>query len=261
MEGLMRIGLYFYGSQIMSSTIQRMHKAFPLESPTWIKDRVKENFLHASWFAAEFLKDISPFQYKNYQTHVITNPQLLQEAITQNKIIICLLSHSYNFERILLDSSLLVNCKLCCVYNKVRQFPIVDKAIIEKRKRMSHNLDFLPSDKPISLVKYVLSHVNNTSEPLVMGILGDIRGDEYSNSTSFLGTDRGMIVGAEKIGLMVNAKFFYVSIKSIERGKCSYSFIPITSDSNNRNSITRKFYSLLEQDIFQNPCDWLLWNE
>ena len=238
-----------------------MRPVFPDHSDKWLELSAINSFRHSSWFAAEFLKDLSPFVSHDKTDAIVTNPCLLSDAIKTGSPIVCFISHSYNFEHILSQLHRFGQAEYCFIYQPVRALPLLDSVIRWKRERSAPNIKLFPSDDALGLTRYILSRSKMPdSLPLVIGVVGDVIGSGGAPTVDFLNGNRPMVVGVEKIGRKIKAQFFYISTHSIRRGCCKYSIIRIPQDSKDEYHFTRRFYHLLERDIMAYPADWLLWN-
>lgn len=128
------VGLRVCGKRLKARAARRFRKAFPGAEAEWIDAQVTRHFEIMSWFAAEFIKDISAVSGAKSRKDVIENPELLDQVMQSGPVTVCYCAHVYNYEKLIQAMASHDICDVYAVYNRVK-FPLIDMAIRHKRSQ------------------------------------------------------------------------------------------------------------------------------
>lgn len=119
----------------------------------------------------------------------------------------------------------------------------------------------VPTDSVINLLHEIDGRLaRGDKRPVVIGILGDVRGDGDRHQLAFLNRIRNIYMGGERIGRRYGAQYLYAGARIIGRGRVTFSLKRIEAGAA-PGDISREYYRMLEEDIRRNPSGWILWNE
>lgn len=258
-----RIGLSLFGREIKRKPRERIATAFPDLDKSEVETHVNEHFKRMSWFAAEFIKDLSPFSFRAAMASEVDNEPVFLDTVRKSKVTICFCAHCYNYENLTGILSRYGDCDFYLVYESVKFYPLMEWMICRKRSHSGGNVHLIPASAALQIFNLVKFYSESDGEPrMVLGIVADISQSASKESVDFLGRKRNIVVGPERIGRRFGASFLYVSSETLKRGHIRYRFHPLDTDySADLYSVMRAFYAHLESDIRRSPADWMFWNE
>lgn len=73
----------------------------------------------------------------------------------------------------------------------------------------------------------------------------------------FLNHDTAVFTGTERISRILGAKVFYIDIKRVKRGYYEATFVPLKASLDEKDAVTKEYFTLLEATIRRDPPYWL----
>ena len=182
----------------------------------------------------------------------VTNPELLEDLYMQNKSVLLLGSHIYNWEFLITAQNILFKHQAIGIGTPLSNGMLNHK--INKR-RGRFGMEIVHSEN----YKEVLAYLNKI--PTATLVLGDQSPSSTKNAfwSRFLNQDSAFFFGAEVMANQLNSKVIYCQLNLLKKGYYAITLKEIASEplSMSYGSITSQYIKLLEQDIMQNPAYWL----
>ncbi|MDL2309560.1 lysophospholipid acyltransferase family protein [Parabacteroides sp. OttesenSCG-928-B22] len=181
----------------------------------------------------------------------VTGAEQLVAQLENNKHVIVCMGHCANWE-ILNILPYRGDINMYAVYKPLRN-RAVDRLFLALRSRFG--LGLVPSR---SIVKHFLSNKNN---PSVYFFIADQcpKVPEEKYRLMMLNQQTSMFSGVEKLARSTDAAVMYMHVTRTSRGNYAidYKLISTQSKQTEETEIIRQYASLLEQNILENPSDWL----
>lgn len=241
---------------------KNLKNSFPEKSEKERLQIERKFYRHFCDLIFESLKGISISPERMKDRVVVKNPELLQKAITDQKGILLLSSHYANFEwmnsrmGIFFKDEVPTETRPCGLYR-----PFKNKAFdqVANMYRLRWGWDLLP------VSRHMLGVYRLLKRGQVLGVLMDQRPPRGKGTfyTSFLSQPTPFYTGIAKLGLMAEAKIYYVDAQKISRGKYSLEFISIDTqeltDASDASAfrLTDKVVRILEDILEEQPAYWL----
>lgn len=94
---------------------------------------------------------------------------------------------------------------------------------------------------------------------LVIGVLADMKNEEFDNYIDFMGGRRSAYLGVEKLSKLLKAACLYASPELIKRGEVAFTFYDLVPDDNSTSKypLTAKFYQYIQRDVERWPQGWI----
>lgn len=246
-----------------------LSRSFPREKYHYIRRVYNEFYRHFGELVAEAIW-FSGSNYKRlYNSGIVTvtNPEVLSDAYESSPSVTMLSTHCGNWE--LLGGLLGYRTS---DGNKIR---ISEKAISVVYKKLSNDV----SDKVFALnriapltevgtecevesndiLRYAIRHKN---EKRLYIYPADQAPYNYAGRHligNFMDQQTLAMIGSVGLACKLSHAVMYMKMKRVRRGKYEMTFIPICDDASKMTpeTILRKYYDLLEEEIRETPCNWL----
>ena len=246
-----------------------LSRSFPREKYHYIRRVYNEFYRHFGELVAEAIW-FSGSSYKRlYNSGIVTvtNPEALSDAYESSPSVTMLSTHCGNWE--LLGGLLGYRTS---DGNKIR---ISEKAISVVYKKLSNDV----SDKVFALnriapltevgtecevesndiLRYAIRHKN---EKRLYIYPADQAPYNYAGRHligNFMDQQTLAMIGSVGLACKLSHAVMYMKMKRVRRGKYEMTFIPICDDASKMTpeTILRKYYDLLEEEIRETPCNWL----
>lgn len=244
-----------------------LSKSFPEKKYWELEDLLKKFYTHMAeimvetvWFAGSSpkrLRESGIVSFKSLDT--------LVEAYENSPSLMVFYSHCGNWELLGGFESYLNKCNdefpigehnFRIVYKKLKSY-VWDEFL--KQNRVAPTRDFHGLIESDQLIRYVVKH---KSEKLCYML--NIDQSPYKGAGAypiglFMNQPTNTAIGLAGIANKFKMRVMYMSYNRVSRGKYELDFQTICEDASKEEPIMiiRKYYDLLEEEIRQNPMNWL----
>ncbi|XOD68596.1 MAG: lysophospholipid acyltransferase family protein [Flavobacteriales bacterium AspAUS03] len=233
--------------------LQNLRSAFPEFSNQKISKIAKKFYWNLSNYMVETIKCISIdydtlSQYTEYE-----EINIFETYKKEGKNVMVLIGHLFNWEWFLSLTLQLPQTHSYAVFKPVRNV-FFNETILDIRSR------FGTINIPLYQAAKEIMRIPNDGDHVFL-ILGDQspRIDQIYYSLPFLNQETAAYHGFDKMAKKRNMGVVYGHIIKTGRGRYKTTFIPIkpTEDTFAENEIASQFFTLLEENIRQQPDNWL----
>ncbi|MXV37878.1 lipid A biosynthesis acyltransferase [Flavobacteriaceae bacterium Ap0902] len=239
-----------YRSHIVTKNLKI---AFPEKTDKEIK-RIKNKFFrHLCDFPMESVKSLHITQDQLDQRLTFKNLEVLHKIKAENKNLVLLCGHIFNWEWLIGLTSSLPSKKSYAVY-----YPSNNKAINELtiKSRESFGTQVITMKET---ARKVMQAPNNGESTFLM--VSDQRPhfSKIHYDLDFFNHNAPVFQGYDKLIRKKNMAAVYIHITKTSRGHYTYEFIEIMPNGKAfmPNEVVHKFYYLLEENIKADPSNWL----
>jgi len=182
----------------------------------------------------------------------ITNPEVAQAWIAQNKSFIALAAHQRNWEWLLLAGCVQLNCPIDAVYMRIKN-KYFEQLVYNMRSRFGGK-PILRKDTLMEIMKRKKVvrgfGMNADQAPLVFD-------EKYW--TTFLGNDTAFHLGIEKVARMTKYPVLFLGIKRVKRGYYEITFHQLAEPPYPKDTflITERYARIVEQQVLDAPEGYL----
>ena len=235
---------------------KNLHNSFPEKTKTELKILEKRFYHHFSDLLVEIIYGYRATDEQMRKHVVFENVELVEKLALQTNGVIAYLGHICNWEWIADLSKRFSNASMI-EYNVYRQLKSTsaDKMMLELRGKRGGEY----VEKNQLLRKLVV--LRHSAHPYIIGMVADQKPSKRSSYiwTQFLHQETAFLDGSEVIAQKFGFSAVYARIESIKRGYYSIRFEVITDnpDSMQPGEMTKKYATLLEQNISSQPEQWL----
>ena len=221
-----------------------------------------EIFAEAIWFGG------SSYERLNKAGIVtVKNPELLAEMYETSPSVTILCSHCGNWEILGGIHGYMTKDGFECPFRD-DQFTVVYKKLssdVADKVFAENRVTALVHKSPYSIIesKSILRFsIEHKSEKRIYGYPADqapYRGMGRHDIGLFLNQQTYAMTGSVGVACKLSHSVIYMKNRRVARGKYEWEFIPICQDASQStpDDIMRQYYSLLEQEIMETPCNWL----
>jgi KDO2-lipid IV(A) lauroyltransferase len=251
LSGLVYLLIYHVFSYRKAVVVQNLSRSFPEKKYNEIGLITKGFYRSFCDNSVEILKSVSIAAERQKEKILLVDFDIIEDQIRQGKHVIASMGHCGNWE-ILNVLPFLLNINIHAVYKPLKT-KCADRLLLKIRSRFGINL--IPVQ---SIVRHVLSNKNN---PSLYFFLADqcpaIIKEAYR--VDFLHQKTNVLPGVEKLARMTNAGVVYIHVVRTSRGiyRVECKAICLHPEGSATTEITRNYIRHLEQNIMENPCDWL----
>lgn len=230
-----------------------LKKSFPNKDEREIKKIEKAFFHDFSDYIVELLKlmSISEKELKIRVQHI--NQDLFHQIKLENKNIILLAGHVFNWEWINTLATIIPQKNTYPVYRKINN-PFFEEKVRRIRSQFGNQ---------VLLSGEVLRHIirNPVDGNSVYMFVAD-QSPFYADvryGLKFLNQETPVFIGYDKISQKLDFAFVYCEMKKVKRGyyQVNYHRIFPDGDKFREYEVVRKFYKMLEETIHKRPDNWL----
>ena len=245
-----------------SVIIQNLSRSFPDFKYNKIKNIANSFYLHFSDVFIEVIKSISLPAASLKKRFRIENPELLVQYYKEGRNIIGLTGHIANWEWMSIIPALYPFP--CFTLYKPLRSKIAEMIMTKVRLRFGMKLLAMSN-----AARYILAHKDDKAFYIFIGDQSPAK-IETADKFTFLNQETTFFSGGAKLAKATGAAVVYISIRKVSRGYYSVKFIPIDSDRRKLSvsehqheaesveySILRQYAILLQEDISENPVNWL----
>ena len=235
---------------------KNLHNSFPEKTKTELKILEKRFYHHFSDLLVEIIYGYRATDEQMRKHVVFENVELVEKLALQTNRVIAYLGHICNWEWIADLSKRFSNASMI-EYNVYRQLKSTsaDKMMLELRGKRGGEY----VEKNQLLRKLVV--LRHSEHPYLIGMVADQKPSKRSSYiwTQFLHQETAFLDGSEVLAQKFGFSAVYARIESIKRGYYSIRFEVITDnpDTMQPGEMTKKYATLLEQNISSQPEQWL----
>ena len=233
-----------------------LRNSFPETNPTELKKLEKQFYHHFSDLLVEVIYGYRATDEQMREHVVFENIELVEQLALQTNGVIAYLGHLCNWEWIA-DLNKRFSNPSMIEYNVYRQLKSIsaDKMMLELRGKRGGEC----IEKKQLLRKLVV--LRHSAQPYVIGMVADQKPSKRSSYiwTQFLHQETAFLDGSEVLARKFGFSAVYARIESFQRGYYSVRFELITDNPETMQpgEMTKKYASLLEQNISSQPEQWL----
>ena len=235
---------------------KNLHNSFPEKTKTELKILEKRFYHHFSDLLVEIIYGYRATDEQMRKHVVFENVELVEKLALQTNGVIAYLGHICNWEWIADLNKRFSNASMI-EYNVYRQLKSTsaDKMMLELRGKRGGEY----VEKNQLLRKLVV--LRHSEHPYLIGMVADQKPSKRSSYiwTQFLHQETAFLDGSEVLAQKFGFSAVYARIESIKRGYYSIRFEVITDnpDTMQPGEMTKKYATLLEQNISSQPEQWL----
>jgi KDO2-lipid IV(A) lauroyltransferase len=247
--------MFFVGYRILkyrrSVVWKNLKNSFPDMPEKNLRQIEKEFYQNLCDYTVETIKLLSISKKDLSQRMFYQNPEALQLFADQNKSVILLASHQFNWEWLLASASINLPLPIDFVYQK-QSSPSFDHFLLQIRCRFGAY--------PIERGQTAREAIRRKETPKAIAIIADqFPNFEKKVWTSFLNQETAFFQGIGQLAVLTQNPTFFVRSRKVKRGYYSAEIIPVASPPYLRDSqtIVENYAQLVDQFITENPASWL----
>lgn len=248
--------VYYVARYRLKVVRKNLRSSFPEKDAKQLKEIEKQFYHHFADIWVEMLYGYGASKEEMRERVVFENLDMVEELAHKTHGAIAYLGHICNWEWIA-DIGNQFADKSIVEYNVYRQLKNAksNEMILEVRSKRGGEC----VEKKQLLRKLVA--LRSTKHPYVLGMIADQKPSKRSSFawTEFLHQETAFLDGGEVLAKKFGLSAVYAHISSPKRGYYHIRFERITDDpmATQPGEITRKYASLLEQNILYQPHQWL----
>ena len=178
----------------------------------------------------------------------------LKVKAQEEKNVVALLGHCSNWEW-LTSIAMHDDYHWAVPYMPLNSSKHFDEFMVKLRSK------FTAEPVPMKSIYKRLIEINKSGELFVAGMIADQSPPDVKNRhwVTFMNQDTAVMEGAERIAQKTNASVVYCKMIKVKRGYYDIEIIPICENAQEVEDfyVTKKFFSLLEEHINEQPEYWL----
>ncbi len=237
-----------YRKKVVTTNVKN---AFPNKSNKEQKDIVKSFYHFFSRLMAESIRNLEISEKRLLSRMKVKNPELMDKLYAENKSVILLSSHYNNWEFLVTAQNLLFKHQAVGIGTPLSN-KYWDKKINGRRERFGMHVATAKNYKEV---------IKSYDVPTATLVLGDQSPSNKENAfwTRFLNQDTGFFFGAEIMANQMDAAVVYASIKFVKKGyyEVVLKLVSESPRTEDYGAIIKKYVSILENDIHNEPATWL----
>lgn len=180
----------------------------------------------------------------------LTNPEVMQRYVAENKSVTAVAGHYCNWEWAGLEFS--IESCLFFIYKPLSN-KTFDDFFIEVRSRFGGVA--VPMKQTL---RTMVAHKNEFTVTVFAGDQTPVQ-EDANYFTTFLNQPTAVFLGIEKIAKLINSNVIFYDMRQVKRGFYEYTIVPLVEDAKNSapNQITEAHVKYLEMMINREPQYWL----
>lgn len=231
---------------------QNLQNSFPDKTDDQRLDIERKFYRHLTDLIYETIKGMTISRDALMKRMVLLDTSFFAEQYNRKRNTVVVMSHCGNWEWVCLAAQITIEAHAQCVY-KTLSNPNWDAWFFEVRSRFGTS--------PFPMEKTLRVMTANSHIVTATAFIGDQNPANGVNAywTQFLNQDTCFMQGSEKIARKLDHDVVYMKINKVKRGYYECSIIPLEMDPGNSadNVITEKIARATEQDIIEQPENWL----
>jgi Kdo2-lipid IVA lauroyltransferase/acyltransferase len=247
--------MFFVGYRILkyrrAVVWKNLKNSFPTTTENDLREIEKEFYQNLCDYTVETIKLLSISQKDLTQRMFYQNPEILQPFADQNKSVILLASHQFNWEWLLASASINLPLPIDFVYQK-QSSPSFNHFLLQIRCRFGAYA--------IERGQTAREAIRRKETPKAISIIADqFPNFEKKVWTSFLNQETAFFQGIGQLAVLTQNPTFFVRSKKVKRGYYAAEIIPVASPPYVRDSqmIVENYAQLVDRFITESPASWL----
>lgn len=229
---------------------ENLRNSFPEKTDTQRKKIEKEYFKYLADLMVETIKMITISKADLQHRVKLTNPEVMQRYVAENKSVTAVAGHYCNWEWAGLEFS--TESRLFFIYKPLSN-KMFDDFFIKVRSRFGGVA--VPMKQTM---RTMVAHKNEFTVTVFAGDQTPIQADA-NYFTNFLNQPTAVFLGIEKIAKLINSTVIFYDMKRVKRGFYEYTIVPLVEEAKSSEpyQITEAHVKYLEMMINREPQYWL----
>jgi Kdo2-lipid IVA lauroyltransferase/acyltransferase len=241
-----------YRKHVVTSNLR---KAFPDKDHAWIASTKKAFYLHFSDLFFETISLLSSPKKAVFRRSMMSSEgaALLDSLYREGKTVISLSGHFGNWEYQVPSAVYFKSLVILPVYRPLRN-KAFDWLLATIRRRFAGKL---VTDRQVARTMVTLSREKT---PGAFGLVADQSPDtRHAYWLDFLNQDTAVFSGPEKMARSFKVPVVFIATRKVSRGvyRVHCELIAMHPEELPEGEVTRRFFSLLEQEIIRSPENYL----
>lgn len=245
--------LYFVVGYRKDVVLQNLKNSFPAKSDSELKIIRKKFYLNFCDYLVETLKSftISSHELRVRVQHL--NQDVFHEAKKENKNIILLAGHIFNWEWFNALATIIPQEKSFPVYRKVQSSFWEQKVKAIRNRFGNHALEAK------EVIRHIFKNTNDGNSVYMFVADQTPHSSEVTYGLEFLHQKTPAFVGYDKLSTRMDLVFVYCEMKKVKRGYYQINYHRIYPDGEKfqEYEVVRKFHKMLETTINKRPDNYL----
>ena len=245
--------LYFVVGYRKKVVFQNLKNSFPEKSDSELKI-IRKKFYHN--FCDYLVETLKSFTITSHELRVrvqYLNQDIFHEAKSENKNVILLAGHIFNWEWFNAFATVVPQEKSFPVYRKV-QSSFWEQKVKEIRNRFgNHALEAK------EVIRHIFKNANDGNSVYMFVADQTPHVSEVTYGLNFLHQKTPAFVGYDKLSTRMDLAFVYCEMKKVKRGYYQINSYRIEPDGEKfeEYEVVRKFHKMLENTINKRPDNYL----
>ncbi len=245
--------IYFVVGYRKDVVLQNLKNSFPEKSDSELKI-IRKKFYHN--FCDYLVETLKSFTISSHELRVRVqhlNQDVFHEATKENKNVILLAGHIFNWEWFNALATIIPQEKCFPVYRKV-QSSFWEQRVKEIRNRFgNHSLEAK------EVIRHIFKNANDGNSVYMFVADQTPHYSEVTYGLDFLYQKTPAFVGYDKLSTRMDLVFVYCEMKKVKRGfyQINYHRIYPDGDKFQEYEVVRKFHKMLECTINKRPDNYL----
>ncbi len=238
----------FYRKKVVETNIRNSFPKLSERELIQIKNRFYNNFCDIFF---ETIKSYTITKKHLFNSVKFKNIDIINHHVLNKERVVVLTSHQCNWEWLAISAEVNLKSTLHFIYKKLKNRSF-DEIMFKSRSKFGSVL--IESKDAIFNLKDKLDEVK------VLGIVADQSPNKKNRIewAKMLNQDTAFFDSISYIPIITNSIVYYASMVRESRGKYVVEFIKISGPPyTNKKSIIKEYAAQLEDQINQNPGDWL----
>lgn len=230
-----------------------LKNSFPEKTDNEIKKIQKKFFHNFSDYIVETLKSFTISDEELHQRLQHVNLEIFTESKKQNKNVMLLSGHVFNWEWFNSLATLIPQENCFPIYRKIQSKFWEEKI---KKIRGRYGNEAIEAE---DVMKHLLRNPNDGNSVYMFVADQTPHVSMVNYGLEFLNQKTPVFIGYDKIACRMNVTMVYCEMVKIKRGQYKVTYHEIHPDEEKfaPNEVVKKFHKLLEETIKQHPDNWL----
>lgn len=232
--------------------LENIYRSFPEKNEKEVEEIADDFYTNLSDLIVETIKMVTISGKELIRRCRFTNLEVLNQYYDSQQSLIAVCGHFNNWELGAMALSAVAPHKIIGVYKPLSNHSWDN---FFKKVRSRFNTHLVPMRSTRREV------IKNKNIPTITALISDQtpHHDEINYRTTFLNQDTAVFLGAEKLAKLTGYPVIYFSMHRIKRGYYDITILSVTEHPREETdyAITQKHLALLENDIRQQPANWL----
>ncbi len=245
--------IYFVVGYRKEVVLQNLKNSFPEKSDTELKI-IRKKFYHN--FCDYLVETLKSFTISSHELRVRVqhlNQDVFHEAKKENKNVILLAGHIFNWEWFNALATIIPQEKCFPVYRRV-QSSFWEQRVKDIRNRFgNHSLEAK------EVIRHIFKNTNDGNSVYMFVADQTPHSSEVTYGLDFLHQKTPAFVGYDKLSTRMDLVFVYCEMKKVKRGYYQINYHRIYPDGEKfqEYEVVRKFHKMLETTINKRPDNYL----